>query len=355
MKKSLLFLPFLFTISCLSSCFGSVTTYPNMVEYSNSEVLEVVKEKYDIDKFLFTDMPIKGKVNKNEEEIYEYTLYSSISNNFINPDNIEKAFTSFAGKNGNHDVQGHYRYFLCYCALGITKDNQAKYLYYNTNIDKNENIKSTIGSSDYNQEVLPNEITENTYGDLSSWNDMYLYINKHFRIGGNYLGFDYSKDRLSLSYNERYHGLVTMEFYKENANVVCDLYYAEDEKKEDERYLVYSTSSKYGVIYNYYGMDKSLYFDIDYSINQSEEDKTMLLLKGEANIINILGDIIYSQLTYSVTFLVEKDNKITMREESEKVINVSNIEKGYLLSKLENQEEKASFTINDFYILYEKK
>ena len=354
MKKILLILVSIFTISFLSSCFGSVTTYPNMVEYSNSKVLEVVKEKYDIEKFLFTDMVIKGKVNKNKEEIYEYTIYSSISNNFINPDNVNKAFTSFAGKNGNHDVQGHYQYFLCYCALGITKDNQAKYLYYNTNIDKNETIESTIGSSDYNLEVLPNEITDITYGDLSSWNDMYLYINKHFKINGKYLGFDYSKDRLSLSYNERYHGLVTMEFYKENSNVVCDLYYAEDENKEEERRLVYSTSSKYGVIYNYYGMDKSLYLDIDYSISQSEEDKSMLLLKGKATIINIPGNIIYSQLTYSVNYLTMKDNKSVLHEESEQLLNVSKIEKGYLVEKIENQEEKASFAIKDFYILYEK-
>ena len=101
-------------------------------------------------------------------------------------------------------------------------------------------------------------------------------------------------------------------------------------------------------------MDRSLYLDSEYSISQSEEDKAMLRLKGKATIINIPGNIIYSQLTYSVNYLTMKDNKSILYEDSEQLINVSKIEKGYLIEKIENQEEKASFTIKDFYILYEK-
>ena len=103
MKKSLLFLTSLFTISCLSSCFGSVTTYHNMVEYSNSEVLEVVKEKYDIEKFLFTDMPIKGKVNKNKEGIYEYTIYSSLV--FINSSALKNKVREYCEIEIDSDVK----------------------------------------------------------------------------------------------------------------------------------------------------------------------------------------------------------------------------------------------------------
>jgi hypothetical protein len=41
-----------------------------------------------------------------------------------------------------------------------------------------------------------------------------------------------------------------MEFYKENGNIVFDLYNDKDEfDGEDDRRLVYSTSDRYGVIY----------------------------------------------------------------------------------------------------------
>lgn len=47
MKKRLLLLPVLFICLVLSSCFlfGAVTTHPDMVEYTENEILEVAKDK----------------------------------------------------------------------------------------------------------------------------------------------------------------------------------------------------------------------------------------------------------------------------------------------------------------------
>jgi hypothetical protein len=48
MKKISALLPMLLITLSLSSCFlfGEVTTHPDMVEYTEEEILEVAKEKY---------------------------------------------------------------------------------------------------------------------------------------------------------------------------------------------------------------------------------------------------------------------------------------------------------------------
>ena len=47
----------------LSSCFlfGDVTTHPDMVEYTEDEILTVAKEKYGVSEWIFTGTEIRGK------------------------------------------------------------------------------------------------------------------------------------------------------------------------------------------------------------------------------------------------------------------------------------------------------
>ena len=116
MKKALAFLLIISTMLTLSSCFlfGRVTTYPDMVEYTEAEVLEVAKEKYQIVRWVFTSEEIMGDASYDEEGEFCLTFFDEgrFSTEPTGGDNIEAAFTSFAGKNGNHDIQGRYSIFL---------------------------------------------------------------------------------------------------------------------------------------------------------------------------------------------------------------------------------------------------
>lgn len=50
----------------LSSCFwsGDVTTYPDMVEYTAEQILDVAKNKYNIEEWIFDGVELKGKAKK---------------------------------------------------------------------------------------------------------------------------------------------------------------------------------------------------------------------------------------------------------------------------------------------------
>ena len=56
MKKLFAMLLVFLTASVLSSCFlfGGVTQHPDMVEYTEDEILKVAKEKYGITEWIFT-------------------------------------------------------------------------------------------------------------------------------------------------------------------------------------------------------------------------------------------------------------------------------------------------------------
>ena len=130
-KNVLLFLLFIMSIT-LIGCFD-VVYHENLVVYDKQEVLEIAKEKYQIGKFYFIN----------------YELYHEIPFEVNNSNNYEMAITSFVGVNGGHDIQGMYANFICYLAYGIDDNGNHKFIYYNTNLDKNEEIADTIGASDY--------------------------------------------------------------------------------------------------------------------------------------------------------------------------------------------------------------
>lgn len=341
----------------MSSCFlWTSTQYPDMVEYTEDEVLAVAKEKYGVTEWILTGAKILGETLRDADGNFRIDNYgSSFGADFVNGDNIEVAMTAFTGKNGGHDIQGMYSIFLSYVAIAKCSDGSVKYIYYNTNIHKDAKISDTIGASDYVFDVLPTEINDDTFAFLSDWNDMNIYLNNHFK-GKTPAHYDYSGDRLKLRYNERYHGFVEMEFYKENGEIVFDIYYDKDENGDEERRLVYSSSDRYGVIYNYYGLDKSLYLDINYTVTQSSEMSSCMLLKGYAEIKEIPGRIIYSELYYQAEYKVLRDGEVINHVSSDTVTDKTVIDKGYLMDKIDgiDHTETATFTISDFYIFYEK-
>ena len=362
MKKiSALLLMLLITLS-LSSCFlfGEVTTHPDMVEYTEEEILEVAKEKYGMTKWIFTGTEIMGEASYDAEGVFTLEFYGSpysdqFSTEFVNGDNTEAAMQAFAGKNGGHDVQGRYSHFLCYVALGECADGSLKFVYYNTNIHKDAEISDTIGASDYTFEVLPSEITNDLFTVDSKWTSMQLFLNVY--KDGHPRGFYYSGERLTRRRNEKYNGYIDFEFYKENGEVVYDIYYTKNEEKPEERRLVYSTSDRYGVIYDYYGADKSQYFDITQTVTQSTEDASCMVLKAHVKAKEIDSEVLYSRFSYSAEYYVlREDGPVLHGTANETVTDKLDFEFGWMLDKIDgiNHAETAKFYFSRFYIFYEK-
>lgn len=349
-----------FTLTlAFSSCFlfGLVTTHPDMVEYTEKEVLEVAKNKYGVTEWIFTGTEMRGEASYDAEGAFNLEFYDDgqFSAEFTNGDNIESAMQAFAGKNGNHDIQGRYSRFLCYIALGECADGSLKFVYYNTNIHKDAEIADTIGASDYIFEVSPTEITNDLFAVDSKWTSMQLFLNDY--KDAHPRGFYYSGDRLTIRRNQTTYSFVEFEFYKENGEVVYDIYYTKDEEKPDERRLVYSTSDRYGVIYNYYGLDKSEHFDITTTVTQSTEQESCMSLKAHVKAKEIDGTVLYSRFLYSAEYYVPRDEGHVLHgTANETVTDKLNFECGWMLDKIDgiDHAETAKFYLSRFYIFYEK-
>lgn len=359
MRKTILLLLALFFVLMLSSCFwfGKSTTYPDMVEYSFEEVLNVAKEKYHIEKWHMNSRyeSIYGEVEKQEDGTLVITSFNTqFSTSFVNGDNIDVAFTSFAGKNGGHDIQGSYRYFLCYVALGECEDGKLKFIYYNTNIHKDASIEETIGASDYAFEVSPLEIEDDMFVVDPLWTRMNSYLTKHFakKEPANYT---YTGERLMLTTYDRYNDLIYLEFYKEEGKIVYDLYYCQEREHPENKQLIYSTSQRYGTIYHYYGMNVDDYFYISQTVEQSAEDQNCMRLLGSVELKEIDGNILYSQISYKASYQVLYDDEVLFTDSSDMIINKTKFEKGFLIDKIDGVEHArtATFTLKGFYILYE--
>ena len=154
-----------------------------------------------------------------------------------------------------------------------------------------------------------------------------------------------------------YYSYVVEEFYKEDGKVVCDLYYLQDEGTPEERkILFYSTSDRYEVIYNCYGDDVTDYFDISQTVEQSTKDENMMLLEGHAELKELPGTVVYTQIKYRAEYSIVNDGKITSMVKNNQINNQTTINQSYLIDKIEGVDhtQTAKFTVYDYYILYEK-
>ena len=357
MKRFISTLLCIVVLLALSGC-PTVTRFPDMVEYTEEEILTVAKEKYGIDEWILTGGTLQGELTQSGDGSFSFSTYrdnAQFGFDFANGDNLVAALSAFAGKNGGHDIQGMYADFICYVALGRTVDGEVRYVYYNLNLHKDASIADTIGASDYTFEVLPSEITDKVFAVPNEWGAMSQYARKNF-LGRTARNYTYSGERLSLVYTERYNELVTAEFYKENGRIVFDLYYAKDRSKPDERRLVYSSSDRYGVIYSYYGVDVSQYVDVSYLVEQSTEQESCMVLRGTATIKEVGTEILYSTLSYRAEYDVLWDGKIISRNQFEKRPDVTQISWGVMIDKIDgiDHTETARFWISDFYIFYQK-
>lgn len=360
MKKILyIFISVLFMFP-LSSCFfldglGGAGGFddPNRMVVREEDVLLVAKEKYSINKWIYTGYEIRGKVTIDEDSLFSLKFYEERYNtNFVNGDNIEAALTSFAGVNGGHDVQGRFSNFLCYVALGETLDGDLKFVYYNTNIKRTSKIVDTIGSSDYVFEVKPTEISDELFNVDNKWTDMTLFLNRFKKL--NPKGFYYSLDRLTIIQEASTGGQIQVEFYKENDKVVYDIYFDRYKDDEKEKRLVYSTSDSYGVIYYYYGIEKESIFDISYTL--ISESSSNVILRGYVKLKEIDGTVLYSQIGYKATFMVKDDYKVLEKDSTDIAYDDLEFERGYSIDIIDgvDHQKTSKFTVYDFYIFYKK-
>ncbi len=342
----------------LTGCLFDYTEYPDMVEYKEEQILEVIKEKYDIESFIFTSSKFNGELDTTTDFGLDFVFHDPLySSDFINPVNMERALTSFAGKNGNHDIQGMYSIFLCYVALGVNSNNEAKFIYYNTNIHKDAEIADTIGVSDYPYDILPNEISEYIYSADNNRVEMNQFLSTIKNAP-----YIYSKEYLSKSIDlNNYNGDVEVRYYKEGDKVVYDVYYSERRNSSNVSYeepkLCYSTSERYGVIYNYYGFDYSPYIDVSYSVEPSTELTSCDLIKGSAKLKDFGKVVIYSQLSVNISYYKLHGESITEYVSATGIKrDTSEVTHGVLADKLDGVSHKdtAKFFLSDFYILYEK-
>ena len=358
MKNALFLFVILILLFSFCSCFlfGHATTHPDMVEYREEEVLELAKDKYGITEWLFTGTELRGEAAYDAEGSFCLDFYDDrFSTELVGGDNIESAMQAFAGKNGNHDIQGMYSRFLCCIALGKCEDGSLKFVYYNTNIHKDAEIADTIGASDYVFDVSPEEITNELFTVDTEWGDMQDFLDEFKDF--NPRSLVYSGEHLIVRRSQTTYSYVDIEFYKENGEVVYDLCYIKDEDAPEERRIVYSTSERYGVIYNYYGADKAQYFDITQTVTQSPDEQNVMVLRGSVEVKPVDGTVLYSAIGYKVSHQELNDRgRIVEAESWDQVYDKLSFERGYGINKIDGVDhtETARFSVYDYYIFYEK-
>ncbi len=338
-KKGLLFIFILLITMTLCSCL--TTIHPNMVEYSKEEVLEIAKEKYHIKSFIFDE-------NKLTESQISREDLSNSNFKIVNPDNLDVCFSSFAGKNGGHDIQGMYMFFVAYYALGMNENDEAKFIFYNVNLDKDAEIIDTIGCSDYPYDVLPNEIPTKIKTLFQTIHYDTLRLELYDKFQSFYMDeLNYTKEHLSIQYGKDKY----IEFYKEDGALVYD-YYKYSSSIEDW-ILYYSSSKKYGILYYQYGVEYSSLFDISFSVEKYSNGLDLLEAQVQLKEESIPGEILYSSFVTRITYKVLPNSEIIEHtntiSSNEKTLNHS-----LLINKLEgiDHQNTTKVYLSDYYIFY---
>lgn len=326
----------------LSSCF-EITTFPNMVKYDKEDVLAIAKEKYNVKDWLYTGGELHGAFYKADDEYkfdINYGKTMAIKIDLDSGDNLSAAFKSFAGENGGHYIQRDYWDFLSYIAIGLCEDDEIKYIYYNTNLDKDAVIADTIGSSNYNLDVFPTDITLESLNVPSNWDDMNKLAKRLVAV--KITDYYYYGDRLTTSINTP-GGDCYIEYYLVDDELKYDIYSSSNEERE----LLYSNQDNYGVIYYYDGFDYSNMISIDYDF-ADDEDEAIYNIHLELN--NLPLYVIRAEIEYSYEY-----SYLLIRNSHSKWVLGDEIQDSMIkIKKNEEFNPKQDFSckIKNFYIFY---
>ncbi len=345
---------------CFWRFFGTSKTFPDMVEYTEEEVLAVAAEKYDL-----------IKIYEGSYEVFEYghgpadgAFGTNLSFAVENPDNAEAALSSFAGKNGGHDIQGRFNGFRGYYTPAVDKNGNRKILFYNLNIHKDAAIADTVGVCDYPADLLPDEIPESLYDNVEN-SDMRLYLNKHFPTANSTRGYRIG-EHLTRHYTTGREGEDSfIRYYKEGDRVVFDLVSDPEGKGLDgssEQQTVFSTSDRYGTCHMYYGLDVGELFDCTYTYTEQAPgvpgvgaiDAHVKLREGYAA---DAGEICYIFFWVRRSYYIEGDSGPVITEDTVRIRGETRWDKVFYVKPMEgiDHAESTDIRITDFYIFYEKK
>ncbi len=336
MKKAAMIITiFIFILVSFCSCFDYYE-HENMVEYTKEEVLNVATNKYGLKKVYFDDLEIRGHI-KDNEIVLENEL------KFINPDNLDASLRAFAGKNGNHDIQGIYSNFLAYLALALNDKSSYVWIIFNTNIAKDVAIVDTIGKFDYPYDVIPQQIDLKYVQSLDTTYLQYFNINLYKLFTSfNYNMFDYNEEVLTIKISD-----YLFKFYLENKKVVFDLFILKNSK---DSVLIYSTSNCYQTIDG--NKDYKDYFDIDYSMSLAETFSSDYVLTGNIKYKSSLENVLYIGFVYRLSYMVYDDFQYIQKTISEN-INASEYYLRYYIPKYEDCDNYnlTEVIITRYYIL----
>ncbi len=148
-----LLLLFAICIICFCACNPGYRQeyfdFPNNKEYSIEEVRVAALEKYNLTRFVYDNNPewqfLEGKVGTT----------SNLPFALINPDNVDVAINSFAGRDADYNYQMDNMYFACYINIAEDANGNYKFVFYNTHILRTEKIEDTIGTCDYTSDIPP--------------------------------------------------------------------------------------------------------------------------------------------------------------------------------------------------------
>ena len=98
------------------------------------------------------------------------------------------------------------------------------------------------------------------------------------------------------------------------------------------------------------------YFDISQTVEQSSKNEIMMLLKGHAEVKELPGTVVYTQIKYRADYSIVHDGNISSMIKNDQINNQTTINQSYLIDKIEGVDhtQTAKFTVYDYYILYEK-
>lgn len=347
----------------LTSCFVTSTRYPDMVEYSEQEVLEVAKEKYNIKKFYYTGLEVRKSYNPVDEFSYDNYDCLGIFNNIKNPNNLEISLTSFAGKNGGHDIQGMYANFACYIALGEDVNGDVKFIYYNTNIDKNKTIADTIGSSDYPYDLHPSKINKKFIDEIT-WDSLRINFKNKYYDKINIKELVYCFDKPTIITSSR---TSLVQFYEEDDKVVFDIFNISLSDKYGDfnfddingsitsKELIYSTSKKYEIHFAANGVNPNNFFNINFSVEQSTEASYLDLISGTITVKDVGKEVVDYGFNFKISYKVKDENgNLVDREYTCGHTELKNSRFGLLIDIIEGHDHKVSttVTISNFHIIY---
>lgn len=178
---------------------------------------------------------------------------------------------------------------------------------------------------------------------LQSWQESYTHT------------ISYSRERLTFTRPYRDQGVEEIELYKENGKIVFDLYYQSVD--DPDRQFVYSSSDRYVAVHASQQQDLETYMTVSYTVSPSQESPSCDLLKGTVKIKEIDGTLVYTRFRYRAQYYVLHDNKPVLHESTETIVNTYELEKGYLLEKIDGIDHTtaADFFVMNCYLFYLKR